>query len=100
MVVSFDADLWTWEARRTDTWIFVSLPVEVSEEIRDLVGTSPRGFGAVRVRATVGATTWTTSVFPDRARGCYVLPVKRSVRTAEGLEAGDRVHVTVRLVHL
>src|SRR5690606_28784197 len=64
VIVSFDAELWVWDARRADTWTFVSLPVEISEEIRDLVGTSPRGFGAVRVRATVGATTWTTSVFP------------------------------------
>ena len=100
VIVRFDAELWVWDARRADTWTFVSLPVETSEEIRDLAGPSPRGFGAVRVRATVGATTWTTSVFPDRARGCYVLPVKRSVRTAEGLEAGDRATFTVELVNL
>jgi hypothetical protein len=27
---TFDAELWMWDARRTDSWIFVSLPAEVS----------------------------------------------------------------------
>lgn len=36
-----------------------------------------------------------TSIFPDRKRGAYLLPIKRDVRTAEGLTAGDQV--TVRL---
>jgi Domain of unknown function (DUF4277) len=30
------AELWKWYARRTDSWTFVSLPVEASEEIREL----------------------------------------------------------------
>jgi Domain of unknown function (DUF1905) len=44
--------------------------------------------------------TWRTSIFPDSARKAYVLPVKRAVRTAEGLAAGDTAAVTVELVEL
>lgn len=51
----------------------------------------PRGFGSVRVEATVGGTTWRTSVFPDSRGGSYVLPVKRAVREAEDLDDGDQV---------
>lgn len=98
MVVVFDAELWTWEAWRADSWTFVSLPAEVSEEIRDLAGGHPRGFGSVRVRVTVGGSTWATSIFPDSARGCYVLPIKRAVRAAEALDAGDLATVTVELI--
>ncbi|TDV54886.1 DUF1905 domain-containing protein [Actinophytocola oryzae] len=93
----FDAELWVWEARRDDSWTFVRLPLDVSEEIGELSG-PPRGFGAVRVRVRVGATTWRTSVFPDSSSGCYVLPVKRAVRRAESVEAGDVLTVTVALV--
>ena len=57
----------------------------------------PTAFGSVRVEASVGATTWRTSVFPDKVRG-YVLPVKAAVRRAEGLDVGD--DVTVSLVVL
>jgi hypothetical protein len=98
MVVVFEAELWIWDARRADTWTFVSLPVEVSEEIRDLVGGSRRGFGSVRVRVTVGGSSWTTSIFPDSARGGYVLPIKRAIRITEALDAGDIATVTVELI--
>ena len=94
----FDAELWEWDARRADSWIFVSLPADASDEIRDRAGGPRRGFGAVRVRVTVGGSTWQTSIFPDKASGCYVLPVKRAVRTAEALDTGDVATVRVELV--
>jgi hypothetical protein len=95
--VVFAAELWLWDARRTDVWTFVSLPVGESEEIRDLAGGLRRGFGSVRVRATIGTSTWTTSIFPGSQAG-YVLPVKRPVRVAEALGVGDVVTVTVELI--
>jgi hypothetical protein len=97
VIVEFEAELWIWEARRTDSWAFVSLPAEASEEIRDLAAEPRRGFGSVRVRASVGGSTWTTSIFPDSARG-YVLPIKRAVRRAEALDVGDTAFVTVELI--
>ncbi len=101
MVVVFEAELWIWDARRADSWTFVSLPVEASEEISDLVAAGQRrGFGSIRVRATVGGSSWTTSIFPDGVRKAYVLPVKRAVRTAEGIEAGDTATVAVELIDL
>jgi Domain of unknown function (DUF1905) len=96
--VVFDAELWLWEARRADSWTFVSLPVGVGEEIRELTAGPRRGFGSVRVRVVVGASAWTTSIFPDSASGSYVLPIKRAVRKAESLDAGDIATVSVELV--
>jgi hypothetical protein len=98
VIVEFEAELWVWEARRDDGWTFVSLPADASEEIRDLTGGQRRGFGAVRVRVSIGVTTWKTSIFPDSTRGSYVLPIKRDVRKAESLAAGDVAAVTVELV--
>jgi hypothetical protein len=51
----------------------------------------------VRVRATIGTSTWTTSIFPGRQAG-YVLPVKRPVRVAESLDVGDVPTVIVELI--
>lgn len=98
VVVVFDAELWLWDARRSDSWTFVSLPAEASEEIRGLAAGPRRGFGFLRVRVTVGASTWVTSIFPDSVRGSYVLPTKRAVRRAEDLDVGDIATVTVELV--
>jgi hypothetical protein len=97
VTVVFAAELWLWDARRTDAWTFVTLPADASEEIRDLAGGPRRGFGSVRVRATIGTSTWTTSIFPSRQAG-YVLPVKRPVRVAESLDVGDVPTVTVELI--
>ena len=98
MVITFDAELWIWDARRNDSWTFVSLPDDASEEIRDVAHGPRRGFGSVRVRVTIGGSTWATSIFPDGTRGTYVLPVKRAVRTAEGLDADDVATVTVEII--
>jgi Domain of unknown function (DUF1905) len=98
VVVVFDAELWMWDARRADSWTFASLPAEASQDIRDLAAGPRRGFGSLRVRVTVGGSTWTTSIFPDSVRGSYVLPIKRAVRKAENLDVGDIANVTVELI--
>jgi len=95
--VVFDAGLWLRDARRTQAWTFVSLPASQSEEIRDLAGGRRRGFGSVRVRDTIGDSTWTTSIFPASQAG-YVLPVKRPVWDAEALDVADTATVTVELI--
>ena len=59
----------------------------------------PSSHGSLRVQAQIGDTTWKTSVFPN-GDGRYSLPLKREVRTREGLEAGDTVSVTIELIEL
>ncbi|MEV4618528.1 DUF1905 domain-containing protein [Asanoa sp. NPDC049573] len=91
----FEAALWVWDARREDTWVFVTLPADASEEIRELTGGARRGFGSLRVKIAVGGSTWRTSIFPGGDG--YVLPFKRAIRRAEGLEVGDVATVEVEL---
>lgn len=96
MTYEFDAELWLWEARSA-SWTFVSVPTDVADEVLDLAGGRSGGFGSLRVEVAVGGTTWRTSIFPDSGRKTYVLPVKKAVRTAEGLSAGSsaRFRLTV-----
>ncbi len=93
--VRFSAGLW--EHSGEGGWHFVTVPPEAGEEIRLHAG-EPRGFGSVRVSVTVGSSHWSTSVFPDAASGSFVLPVKKAVRAAEGVAAGDRIAVVLQLV--
>jgi hypothetical protein len=89
----FSAEIWRWKARE-DGWFFVSVPPEQGEAISELPR-MPRGFGSVPVRVTVGNSTWTTSIFPDN--NSYVLPIKKSVRTAEKIEEPDVIDVEIEL---
>lgn len=96
---SFSAELWRWDGDAA--WHFVSVPEPVADAIADLAdgGAMPRrGFGSVRVEVTVGGSRWRTSLFPDKGRGTYLLPVKAAVRRAERLDAGDAVEVALELL--
>lgn len=96
----FTAPLWRWEAKDEEAsgaWFFVSLPFDIADEIEGTAGPG-KGFGSVRVEATIGATTWRTSVFPSAQQRTYVLPVKKAVRAAEGLEEGSEAVVRLTLV--
>ncbi|MET3963628.1 hypothetical protein ABIE44_003562 [Marmoricola sp. OAE513] len=93
-VVEFTAELFLWS---DGGWYFVRLPVEAAEEVRDLVTAPPTGFGSVRVEVTIGTSRWRTSVFPDKASGSFLLPVKKPVRVAEGIDDGDEVRVLLEV---
>ncbi|ODT24178.1 MAG: hypothetical protein BGN98_13090 [Microbacterium sp. 69-7] len=96
MRFEFDGEIFRWDARRED-WYFVELPGELSADIRDLPR-PPRGFGAVRVAVVIGGSQWRTSVFPDAHRARYVLPLKRSVREAEGIGSAGTVRVALEVL--
>lgn len=87
----FDAELYAWDVQG-GSWVFLNLPEHVTDEIDD-GSREPRGFGSVRVEVSVGSSTWRTSVFPSKQEATYVLPVKKAVRRAEGVDVGDVVHV-------
>jgi hypothetical protein len=90
----FRAELWEWKAK--GGWFFVTLPGELADDIRARTDDGMRrGFGSVRVEATVGASTWRTSIFPESGGDSFVLPVKKPVRAAEGIEPGDAVDVSL-----
>lgn len=96
MIVEFDGEVFLWDAR-TESWFFAALPSELSEQIREIPRPF-RGFGSVRVDAQIGGSRWRTSIFPDGARGAYVLPLKRAVRDAEGIVDGGTVSVRLEVL--
>lgn len=95
--------LWRWQsATAPAAWFFVTIEGEAADGIRIAAISGQwldgrRGFGSAKVRATIGDTSWHTSVFPHRESGGWLLPVNAAVRKAEGLAEGDDVTVTVSL---
>lgn len=79
------------------SWFFIVLSGDVVGEIHYAAMGRTGGFGSVKVRATIGDTTWETSLFPSKESGGFVLPVKVAVRKAEGLAEGDAVALTLRI---
>ena len=96
MIIEFDGEIFRWDAREDAAWFFTAVPPELSEEIREIPRTY-RGFGSVRVRARVGGSEWSTSIFPDSS-GSYVLPLKKKVRDTESLVDGGPVCVHLEVL--
>ncbi len=91
MEFEFSAEVFLWQGNAS--WHFVALPSDLSETISELCGHLKAGWGSIRVRVTVGSTTWTTSIFPDKSRAAYLLPLKAGVRHQEQIGAGDTISV-------
>ncbi|MCB2062012.1 MAG: DUF1905 domain-containing protein [Novosphingobium sp.] len=93
--------LWRWTGGGNGSWHFLTITGDAAEALsatalmRRLEGMA-RGFGSLRVTATIGTTSWQTSVFPARETG-WMLPVKAAVRKAEDLAEGDEVSLSLEL---
>ena len=77
---------------------FMSVPEELSSEIRAHALMVRRGFGSVRVEVTLDGVTWRTSVFPSKSSGGYFLPVKIDVMRKADIAAGDEITVKFQLL--
>jgi hypothetical protein len=80
-----------------DPAYFVTLPDDAAALVAEFkLATGKRGgFGSLRVDATIGATSWSTTL--NSRAGSYTLPVKKPVRVAEGLTEGDIINVELEL---
>lgn len=94
LVIRFKGALWEYQGEAP--WVFVTLPVEDADEILDKVP-EPGGFGSVKVDVSIGESRWQTSVFPDKASGSFVLPVKKAIRDREVLSPGDSADIELRI---
>ena len=102
--VSFSAPLLVWRTEKYGDIGYVEIRGETAEAIaghelaRRLELGRRRGFGSVKVEVRVGASCWSTSVFPQKESGGWFLPVKKAICRAEGLEEGDAVEVRLGLL--
>ncbi len=94
--ISFTADVWEHDGE--GSWHFVNLPEAHADDIKERFGRQAAGFGSIRVQVTMGTSVWKTSLFPDTKRGTYVLPIKKAVRTAEGLRDGSTAKVKLKVL--
>ncbi len=76
-------------------WHFIPITKKVGQEIKERYNSLQRGFGSLPVQVAIGNTIWSTSIFPDKYSGSYILPLKASVRKKEEIEVGDLVTFTI-----
>jgi Domain of unknown function (DUF1905) len=91
--IAFDGEIVSW--RGPAPFLFVPVPDALVGEVAYAARQASYGWGCVPVTARIGATDFTTSLFP---RGeTYMLPVKVAVQRAEQIGLGDVVAVAMRI---
>lgn len=74
---------------------FVAVPAQLCPVVAEAAAELSYGWGVVPVTVRLGTTDFTTSLFPKD--GGYLVPVKARVRTAERVDVGDTVALTLSL---
>ena len=100
-IIAHTGTLWRWQGGSGGSWHFLTIDGPAGEA---LSGTALMrrmektigGFGSLKVIAMIGDSTFRTSLFPSKELG-WLLPVKASIRKAEGIGEGDAVAVVLEV---
>jgi hypothetical protein len=90
------AELWIYPGKAG--WHFITISEKQSKDITKIFGQLKRGWGSLPVQVIIGKTIWETSIFPDKKRGGYLLPIKAEVRKKEKLKAGDQLILNLKIL--
>lgn len=93
MDFTFSAAMIEW--RGPAPFYYLPIPKDICEEIKEAAKLLSYGWGVISVTATIGKTTFTTSLFPKD--GIYLLPVKNAVRIPEDLKMDKKIKVKLLL---
>ena len=93
MIIDFKGKIFYW--RGPAPFLFVAVPEKQSQDIKSVSGLVTYGWGVIPVRAQIGETEWTTSLFPKDGR--YLVPIKMSVQKAENVTVDDNVSIRLEI---
>ena len=89
MDLEFAGELWYW--RGPSPFHFVTVPQDDAASIKEISSRVTYGWGMIPATVAVGASEWTTALWPKD--GGYIVPIKKWVQEAEGLDVGDTVRI-------
>ncbi len=76
-------------------WYFVSLPEEMSNEIRENLRFQEEGWGRMKAMAKIGDSQWETAIWFDTKHKTYLLPIKTAIRKKENIGVDREVKICI-----
>lgn len=76
-------------------WTMVSLPKEISMEIRENFKLLEQGWGRMKITAKTGNSEWQTAIWFDTKQDTYLLPLKAAIRKKENIAPDQVVQITI-----
>ena len=90
---SFEAKIWYYDS--PGGWYFVSLPQQLSQQIRAVFKSEEQGWGRLKATAQIGNTRWETAVWFESKKNAYILPLKSEIRKKEQLTEHQNISVRI-----
>ncbi|MBK7761798.1 MAG: DUF1905 domain-containing protein [Bacteroidetes bacterium] len=84
-----------WQHASPGGWHFVTLPNDVSTEIRQALKFEEQGWGRLKAFAKIGDSQWETAIWFDTKWQSYLLPLKADIRKKETVLVGDEIEVSI-----
>lgn len=75
-----------WQYKGKGAWIFVTVPEDLSSEIRSNLKWQEEGWGRLKAKVKIGRTEWDTAIWFDSKINCYLLPLKAIIRKKESID--------------
>ena len=84
-----------WKHDSPGGWYFVSLPKDLSKEIRDNLKWQEEGWGRMKAFAQIGALIWETAIWFDTKADTYILPIKADIRKKSNLKTNQNIDMNI-----
>ncbi len=82
-----------WKHESPGGWHFVSLPKNISNEIRENLGWQEEGWGRMKARVQIDEQKWDTAIWFDTKRETYILPIKAHIRNKINLNTDTNINI-------
>lgn len=76
-------------------WHFISLPKQISAEIRNNLKWQEQGWGRMKIVACMKDCEWNTAIWFDTNSNTYLLPVKLEIRKKTKTVVHEIIHVKI-----
>ncbi|WP_200799145.1 DUF1905 domain-containing protein [Tenacibaculum agarivorans] len=86
-----------WKHSSSGGWHFVSLPKDISKEIRTHHQWLEEGWGRMKTTAKINGFAWETSIWFDTKLDTYLLPVKAEIRKKAKLAIGQDIKISITI---
>ena len=90
--IKYEFNAMPWKYAGPAGWVFVSIPDQMSKEIRKTFKNEEAGWGRLKTIAKLGNTEWQTAIWFVSKLNTYLLPLKSEIRKKEKLDL-DKIHV-------
>ncbi len=95
--ITYDFSAKLWKDNLPGGWFFVSLPIDISKEIRETLKWQEEGWGRMKASARIEKIIWNTAIWYDTKVNTYLLPIKADIRNKAGLKLDEEINISISI---